>query len=39
MVSLKDSTATQPDSLAAFADEFGPAVQSKLAPFYRQGQF
>jgi 1-acyl-sn-glycerol-3-phosphate acyltransferase len=39
MVSLKDSTATQPDSLAAFADEFGPAVQSKLAPYISKVNF
>ncbi|MEO8583985.1 MAG: 1-acyl-sn-glycerol-3-phosphate acyltransferase [Flavitalea sp.] len=33
MVSLKDTTAEQPEALVAFSDSFVTAVQSKLAPY------
>lgn len=33
MVSLNDSTATEPDSLVAYADELVPAIREKLAPY------
>ena len=40
MISLKDSTAAaQPDSLTAFADEYGVQVQHKLAPYIRKVNF
>jgi len=39
MVSLKDSTASQPDSLVAFADRFGETVQSKLHPYIKKVNF
>ncbi len=39
MVSLKDTTAQQPDSLAAFAGVFGAAVQNKLGPYIKKVNF
>ena len=40
MVSFKDSTiAAQPDSLTAFADEFGAEVQNKLSPYIGKVNF
>ena len=39
MVSLKDSTVAQPDSLVAFADKFGVTVQDKLHPFIKKVNF
>lgn len=39
MVSLKDPTASQPDSLVAFADRFGEEVQSKLHPYIKKVNF
>jgi 1-acyl-sn-glycerol-3-phosphate acyltransferase len=39
MVSLKDTNAQKPDSLAAFADEFGAAVQNKLSPYIKKVNF
>ncbi len=39
MVSLKDTTAQNPDSLVAYADVFGAAVQDKLAPYIRKVNF
>jgi 1-acyl-sn-glycerol-3-phosphate acyltransferase len=39
MVSLKDSTVAQPDSLTAFADRFGEVVQSKLHKYIRKVNF
>jgi 1-acyl-sn-glycerol-3-phosphate acyltransferase len=39
MVSLKDSTAAQPDSLVAFADKFDETVQTKLSPYIKKVNF
>jgi 1-acyl-sn-glycerol-3-phosphate acyltransferase len=39
MVSLKDSATANPDSLVAYADEFGPVVQQKLSPYIRKVNF
>jgi predicted RND superfamily exporter protein len=39
MVSLKDTTKEEPDSLAAFADEFGDTVQNKLKPYLKKVNF
>src|SRR5476651_2487131 len=39
MVSLKDTAATNPDSLVAFAEQFGPIAQSKLAPYIKKTNF
>ena len=39
MVSLKDTTAQNPDSLVAYADVFGAAVHDKLAPYIRKVNF
>ncbi len=39
MVSLKDTTAQNPDSLVAYADVFGSAVQDKLAPYIKKVNF
>src|SRR3954468_16478011 len=40
MVSLNDPTAAaKPDSLVAFAGEFGAQVQSKLSPYIRKVNF
>ena len=39
MVSLKDTTAENPDSLAAFADEFVAHVQGKLTPYIKKANF
>src|SRR6202789_1419469 len=36
MVSLKDTTVKNPDSLVAFADEFGAIVQTKLSPYIKK---
>src|ERR1700761_4634090 len=33
MVSLKDTTVQNPDSLVAYADVFGATVQNKLSPY------
>src|ERR1700753_4392033 len=35
MVSLKDTTKQNPDSLVAYADEFGAQVQDKLKPYIK----
>ena len=39
MVSLKDTTAQNPDSLVAYADLFGATVQSKLNPYIKKVSF
>jgi len=39
MVSLKDTTIQNPDSLVAYADVFGAAVQDKLAPYIKKVNF
>lgn len=39
MVSLKDTSTAQPDSLVAFADEFAARVQSKLSPYIKKASF
>src|ERR1700712_2984888 len=39
MVSLKDTAAANPDSLVAFAEEFGPIAQSKLSPYIKKVNF
>jgi 1-acyl-sn-glycerol-3-phosphate acyltransferase len=39
MVSLKDTSLKNPDSLVAFADEFGATVQSKLSPYIKKVNF
>ncbi|MDB5147436.1 MAG: methyltransferase protein, partial [Mucilaginibacter sp.] len=39
MVSLKDTTAQKPDSLVAFADKFGAAVQNKLSRYIKKVNF
>src|SRR5476649_145879 len=39
MVSLKDTTAQNPDSLVAYADVFGAAVQQKYSPYIKKVNF
>jgi 1-acyl-sn-glycerol-3-phosphate acyltransferase len=39
MVSLKDTATQNPDSLVAYADVFGAAVQDKLAPYIKKVNF
>lgn len=39
MVSLKDTTTHNPDSLVAYADVFGAAVQDKLSPYIKKVNF
>jgi len=39
MVSLKDTTVQNPDSLVAYADVLGASVQAKLAPYIRKVNF
>ncbi|WP_448699601.1 1-acyl-sn-glycerol-3-phosphate acyltransferase [Mucilaginibacter sp. AW1-3] len=39
MVSLKDTTRQNPDSLVAFADEFGTRVQDKYAAYIKKANF
>src|SRR5476649_1912367 len=39
MVSLKDTTAQNPDSLVAYANVFGASVKDKLAPYIRKVNF
>ncbi|MDB4901313.1 MAG: methyltransferase protein [Mucilaginibacter sp.] len=39
MVSLKDTTAEKPDSLVAYADEFGTTVQKKLNHYIKKVNF
>ncbi len=39
MVSLKDSTAENPDSLTAFAGDFVTQVQAKLTPYIKKANF
>jgi len=39
MVSLKDTTANKPDSLVAFANEFGDTVQTQLKPYIKKVNF
>lgn len=39
MVSLKDTSVQDPDSLVDYADSFGAAVQEKLGPYIRKVNF
>jgi 1-acyl-sn-glycerol-3-phosphate acyltransferase len=39
MVSLKDTAAQNPDSLVAYADTFGAAVQQKFSPYIKKVNF
>src|ERR1700735_2713884 len=39
MVSLKDTSVQNPDSLVAYADVFGAAVQDKLGPYIKKVNF
>lgn len=39
MVSLNDSTRSQPDSLTAFSDDFAVQAQSKLGPYIKKANY